>query len=245
MNSIGWKSRFFMVAVSIPVLFISLGCGSKQIQELQATTQQTTQAIDTLERQQETRYQEIQLTQNNLQQVLQQLSDRLSDVESGVQTIQQRMGRMEEFSSSSATLTQELGQDKQELQGDVQTLANQIQTLASELNNVSRASQQRYTDSVQRTRDAQVELDQRITAMETNNRAMFERILNEMGAAAPGGVGTTQPTVGDTRTYTVASGDTLSNIAERFGVTTRAIQDLNGISNPSLIQVGQQLQIPN
>ena len=46
------------------------------------------------------------------------------------------------------------------------------------------------------------------------------------------------------RTYTVKRGDTLSSIAVRFGTSVRAIQELNGIANPSIIRVGQVLQIP-
>jgi LysM repeat protein len=49
------------------------------------------------------------------------------------------------------------------------------------------------------------------------------------------------------RTYTVASGDTLWAISERFygdGNKYRVIADASGISNPDLIQPGQVLTIP-
>ena len=49
---------------------------------------------------------------------------------------------------------------------------------------------------------------------------------------------------GGTITYKVRSGDTLSEIAKRYGTTVSAIANLNGISNPNLIYVGQALQIP-
>ena len=44
-----------------------------------------------------------------------------------------------------------------------------------------------------------------------------------------------------TSTYTVKSGDTLSDIAVRYGTTTKALQSLNGITNPNLIYAGQKL----
>ena len=44
-------------------------------------------------------------------------------------------------------------------------------------------------------------------------------------------------------TYTVHNGDTLSEIAVMFGTTVDAICNLNGISNPNLIYVGQVLKI--
>jgi LysM repeat protein len=45
-------------------------------------------------------------------------------------------------------------------------------------------------------------------------------------------------------TYTVQRGDTLSAIAKKFGTTTTAIAQLNGITNPSRIYTGQKLRIP-
>ena len=44
--------------------------------------------------------------------------------------------------------------------------------------------------------------------------------------------------------HVVAPGETLSSIAARYGVTVQAIQDANGIDNPSLIKAGQRLVIP-
>lgn len=49
---------------------------------------------------------------------------------------------------------------------------------------------------------------------------------------------------GNTFVYTIQSGDTLSEIAERFGTTTQALTALNGISNPNLIYAGQRILIP-
>jgi LysM repeat protein len=46
------------------------------------------------------------------------------------------------------------------------------------------------------------------------------------------------------RTYTVKSGDTLSAIAAKFGTTSRAIADLNGISVSTTLHIGQVLKIP-
>jgi len=46
------------------------------------------------------------------------------------------------------------------------------------------------------------------------------------------------------RTYTVRPGDNLSSIAARFGTTSRALVQLNGLANASLIRVGQVLKLP-
>ena len=47
-----------------------------------------------------------------------------------------------------------------------------------------------------------------------------------------------------TRTYTIKTGDTLIGIAARFETTYQAITELNGISDPSRLRVGQVLKIP-
>lgn len=46
------------------------------------------------------------------------------------------------------------------------------------------------------------------------------------------------------RTYTVQQGDTLAAIAQRFGTTTQALQQANGIEDPNQIVIGQVLVIP-
>ena len=45
-------------------------------------------------------------------------------------------------------------------------------------------------------------------------------------------------------TYTVVKGDTLSEIAAKYGTTVDTLVQLNGISNPNLIVVGQVLKLP-
>lgn len=44
--------------------------------------------------------------------------------------------------------------------------------------------------------------------------------------------------------YTVVAGDTLSKIASKYGTTYQKLAEYNGISNPNVIRVGQQIKIP-
>ena len=55
--------------------------------------------------------------------------------------------------------------------------------------------------------------------------------------------GTPQPSVAY-QNYTVKSGDTLSAIAAKFGTTSRAIADFNGITVSTTLHIGQVLKIP-
>jgi LysM repeat protein len=58
---------------------------------------------------------------------------------------------------------------------------------------------------------------------------------------------TTTPTTAPPATqpsYVVQQGDSLSQIANRFGVSTKALADFNGIADADTIKVGQTLNIP-
>ena len=46
------------------------------------------------------------------------------------------------------------------------------------------------------------------------------------------------------QTYTVQSGDNLSKIAQRFGVSLNALMDANNIRDPNVIRLGQVLTVP-
>lgn len=52
---------------------------------------------------------------------------------------------------------------------------------------------------------------------------------------------TATPTI---QTYEIQQGDTLVEIAERFGVTVEALVQANAITNPNRIQPGEALVIP-
>lgn len=52
------------------------------------------------------------------------------------------------------------------------------------------------------------------------------------------------PDAQDNAIYIVQSGDTLSSIALRFGITADELQAINGITDPNSLAIGQQLIIP-
>lgn len=74
--------------------------------------------------------------------------------------------------------------------------------------------------------------------------AIFSRAMESLriGGVAP--VTATPSPAAGVITYTVQAGDTMGKIAAEFGVTVEAIVEANDIEDPSLINVGQVLVIP-
>ena len=62
----------------------------------------------------------------------------------------------------------------------------------------------------------------------------------------PGGVtaAPSTPSTPSVAVYTVQAGDNLLTLARRWGTTVDEIARLNGISNPNLVRIGQELRIP-
>ncbi|MFM7239498.1 MAG: LysM peptidoglycan-binding domain-containing protein [Cyanobium sp.] len=74
-----------------------------------------------------------------------------------------------------------------------------------------------------------VEIGQRLTIPGSGSTAR--------SASSPGGTQGTAP-------YTVKSGETLSEIADRFNTTTARLIQINRISDPDLVMSGTRLQVP-
>lgn len=68
---------------------------------------------------------------------------------------------------------------------------------------------------------------------------VIERPPEEIASPTP-----TVESAGEDEVYIVQSGDILSAIAARFGVSMQAIMDANNLTNPDFVFVGQRLVIP-
>jgi LysM repeat protein len=75
------------------------------------------------------------------------------------------------------------------------------------------------------------------------NRIRIGQVLSIAGAAAAAAPAAPASTSGQTTSYKVVPGDTLSGIAARFGTTSRNLMALNGITNANFLRIGQVLRL--
>lgn len=66
----------------------------------------------------------------------------------------------------------------------------------------------------------------------------------EQTTVRPTTTATTTPAPATQVTYVIQSGDSLSVIAERFGISTAALAEFNAIGDVNSIKVGQEIRIP-
>lgn len=71
----------------------------------------------------------------------------------------------------------------------------------------------------------------------------FKKLLVTLGAF--GGLALAGTVASADTVYTVQSGDTLSEISQKFNTTVETLAQKNNINNVNVISVGQQLDIPN
>jgi predicted RNase H-like nuclease (RuvC/YqgF family) len=144
-----------------------------------------------------------------------------------------RITAIEEENAAQRHQMGEMSRQLSELDADfgrgVEALRNGLEQLGIELEGRIRSvDSSREADREDVIERMQIILDE-VTA---ENRRLRAEIESVRSVAARGG------------THTVQRGETLASIAEKYGVTVADIVTANGISNPNLIAVGQELVIP-
>lgn len=99
-----------------------------------------------------------------------------------------------------------------------------------------KSSHDLYTCTVQVMCDFERPADQS-QAAKNKRYGYSQRIYSEF-------TGNSSSSTSSDKTYVVQAGDTLSGIAARYGTTVSTLVQLNHISNPDLIYVGQVLTLP-
>lgn len=78
------------------------------------------------------------------------------------------------------------------------------------------------------------------TAKPTGSTAKPGASIEPASTAPP----TAPPTTVPMAEYIIASGDTMSGIAKKFGVTMQALLSANNLTDPNLVRVGQKVKVP-
>lgn len=105
-----------------------------------------------------------------------------------------------------------------------------------------------FIDAMERIGIAAIDVEMRALddiALESH-RAGLERLIGTL--AVPGEhplAPQAQQAASTAETYRVQPGDTLANIASRYGTTAIALASINQIARPELIEVGQVLALPD
>jgi len=134
--------------------------------------------------------------------------------------------RMDDLSDQIASLGGEVSSRLSELEQSDEQVAAQARDAARSATDVEEARQKDREDLIERM------------------NVILEEVLkeNERLAARVEKLENSALTFG--RVHKVQRGESVASIAEKYGTTPQAIADANGLSDPNLIQVGQELVIP-
>jgi LysM repeat protein len=172
----------------------------------------------------------------------------------GAQSIAVEVANLREDVRMLAQRVGELSLTVEQLQRDNQSLRNQAdagsQAFAtlSQLNSAIAELRRANTAAIaDQKRETISQVSQQIDALAKQTQAAIDAL--QRGSTARVTTGQTFVFTDDfskeaVAMHTVATGDTLSSIAKKYGASVRDIQHANKIADPTRIQVGQTLFIP-
>lgn len=191
-------------------------------------------------------FRDIRYAQSNMETLIDQLSERLAKVERDVTALQKNTNQINTFSNDSySNLTEQFSNLEQaskiQRQQDLEAIQKSIDALSSNVNGVK-------TDN-ERSKQTVKNLEKQFSSLSEENREMYRRILQELGAKVPDEKKQAATPSGETpedsgNVHEVKSGESLSKIAAKYNVSVTAMQQLNNLKNTSDIRTGQKLKIP-
>ncbi|HOE12695.1 MAG TPA: LysM peptidoglycan-binding domain-containing protein [bacterium] len=263
-----YRHSFSLAGVSLAVLVLSGGCVTDDLAQLQSDvnelhsriyqmqrsnerqTTTTTSSLRQVSKEISDAFDEIRFTQSGLEEKVDQLSNRLL-------TQEQRMEAME---ASVAQLENKMGQSDQTLRNDLNTQRQQQETTSAaqvaEINQLRSdltAFQERHKSEMtalnETVRKMSSDLQKEMNGLHAEVRNVYQDILKELGSTKETAPAATAETTTPASSYSgdeyiVETGDTLNGIARKLGVTTEALSEANGITDPNMIRVGQHLKVP-
>ncbi len=247
-----WTHFSLIMYFGISFLLLT-SCSTREIKDLQQSVQDLDQrllryhqqtSIDTAEttgtlkevnKSINDSFREIRYSQSNLESMVEQLSSRLGKVERNLDLLKERVDRIDTLAQQTANLAQDVQRSSA---NERQKLEDRLTALSNDMNTLKDHAESEISQAKSSIQNIHSQLSRRIDTLDESNKEIFKQILTELGAEVPKDVSTSG------RVHIVQQNETLSNIAAKYDVSVQAIQDLNGITNPSLIKIGQKIRIP-
>jgi LysM repeat protein len=137
-----------------------------------------------------------------------------------------------------------------QLDGRLEGIEMELQQLYRDITAQNRALEQTRQE-VNQNVDRQLQtLASQVQQLQQSRQADKQEIINSLTAtiqqmiAASGQSSRRAASSGYGYEHTVQPGETLSQIAQAYGVTSKAIIDANQLANPNMLRVGQTLFVP-
>lgn len=246
------RSRSFGAVFAVLVLSCLLGCtGSEKMDQMQSQIAALDHRVNQL---QERSRRDSKVTLTSIEQVSGSVSEAFDNLQrmQGEQAASldevnaELLATVQDLESLQATVgsNQELDEEarqqvRQETLRLLQEMSSHLTDLRASVDQLARTVDENRSISDESVTNLRAQMSQRLASLDREIEGIYKAIE---GALTTGGAGGPVADSGDV--YVVQSGDVLSKIASRIGVSARALQDLNGIDNPNQIFVGQKLKIP-
>jgi LysM repeat protein len=256
------KSCYWLLPI---LLFWVGGCAHKEINQLQGSvsslenqirqyqvqanreSSEATTTLTEIQRAVDHAFRQYQASQVQMGEQMVELSNRVGVLEQDLSTLQNHQTRVEGYATETANLTHTVQQNNESLQQQILQVANTLNQLRDTLQQTHDRINEMQAQTEQSLRQAQAQLAQQQNSLE-NRLASLETQTREMSARASRERRTSEPAApadaGEGRHHTVGQGETLSSIAQKYNVSMRELQNLNGVEDPSKILIGQRLRIP-
>jgi chromosome segregation ATPase len=166
---------------------------------------------------------------------------------SGCETIAQKRAREETRQRENELLAQE---QNRRMQGRLQTVEMELQRLDGEIVETRRESEDVVEAELQVLERRLGDLEQQLASLEQQRVKDRQEIIDILSRKVAELMNKNRSVSTGRRSeygyeHTVEPGQTLSEIAAAYGVSTKAIIRENNLKNPDQLRVGQQLFIPD
>jgi LysM repeat protein len=141
--------------------------------------------------------------------------------------------------SSKITALQGSVADAAQAASDAKTAAASASGLSAKLD----ATSSKLDTLVTNTQDVLTKYGQAITEDRTKITELTDKLGKAPAARATASSGS-KASAGPGGTHTIAAGDTFSNVAKKYGVSLKALEDANPGVDSSKLKIGQSITIP-